>query len=181
LFGSQWIKKKLKFFSIRMFITNGTLIIIHSQMEEFPQSFNFTEYEGLLQNEIDRKTKEEMAIMRQYIYSQLEIGVNENLPYCVIDLKNNKPDIRGALLREVLLRFPTVGYVSDINSKEIFSKNLRFSPFFLPIRIHELYGDYDYKFINRIDDENFTLATKSELFVIACTQKFANEMLTYRF
>jgi hypothetical protein len=171
-------------------------------MDQFPQSFNFSSYEQLLQNKLDSKKKEELAEMRAYVDRQFKISIDEEYPYFVIDFVSQDIHTRETILKEVLERFPTVGYVSDLKeilekspmvgyvsdttksfgdeSKEKFPKTLSVVAY-LPYRSDLLIQGRPYwKFINSVNNENFAESLQSDLFVIACTQEFADEMTTYR-
>jgi hypothetical protein len=145
-------------------------------MDQLPLSFNFTEYEGLLQNKIDKEKEEALSELRKYVSEQLKISVNNELDYCMIDLAHRKPSVRETLLKEILQRFPTVGYVSEFKSLEYESHE--------GFQTYLLYSKFTYRsyppsnnFIYKISDKNFAKAIEKELFVIACTQKYANQFI----
>jgi hypothetical protein len=158
-------------------------------MEQFPRSFNFNESNELLQNFIcaNKKldldvTRGDLARLRIFIYHKYQSAiVKDHKEYFMLNLKHYKPIIRETLIKELLQRFPTIGYLSYFPENFLENNPNMTAAGLCDFLFNKSTMTPKFKYVKKIHLNSINMAAESEEYIIACTENFATELFTSRF
>jgi hypothetical protein len=146
-------------------------------MDQVPVTFNFNESAILVQKQKEINAIAELAKVRAYVHGQYQKYIEKNHDYFVIDLTEHKHHVRAIIIRELLPRFPDIGYASAVRNSPFLNnppeKELTVLETISPAHT----GTRSRSYINRINPDQ--IIPMSEQYVIACSKEFVKEMTNY--
>lgn len=145
-------------------------------MEKFPEDFNFEQSEQILQESI--LNSKELSNARKHVYEQYKLALEHNNEYFMIDLSECQPNIRDILLKELLEKFPHIGYQAE--------HKLRMDKLFNTLLNSGKSADPEFDLLNNTFTRHVRRFQPNQIdtsyvanYVIALTKKFAENMETY--
>jgi hypothetical protein len=161
-------------------------------MDQFPDTFNFNDSDIFKQKLRKINTIAELAKLREYVYGQYKKYMDKNLDYFVIDLTEHKHHARAIIIKELLPRFPDIGYASAVRDPPVLNHPPENELTVLELISPAHTGTQRKSYINRINPDQITPLSEqydldyivqiiplSEKYIIACTKEFAKEMTKY--
>lgn len=144
-----------------------------STSEEFSENFNLDNAEKLLTEEINKS--DQIKKTRKYIYQKYRKAITNYKEYFIINLSECQPIMRGIVIKELLVRFPDIGYqgsdtisIGQINGLIITDEYQTDSLLKFPRRIQKIFKIC-------LNDIN----TTPTHYLIAITKKFGKEMINF--